>query len=184
MIYNFLEDFCNIKTTVYIYKEYTDSQGVFQQKPLSKPLRKDYNMADILCSFKLNWLFKDSKYGRNIKEITLKARSYAHGSTEYEDIKKRMPGYTWCGTVKTKDELNEETQEFYEKRCPRSINNMIPNGLVCVEFDDVEVKDIDDLIQKALRNFPHLIFCGRTLSNKLFCIHRANNELDVNNFKL
>ena len=184
MIYNFLEDFCNLKTTVYIYKEYTDSQGVFQQKPLSKPLRKDYNMADILCSFKLNWLFKDSKYGRNIKEITLKARSYAHSSTEYEDIKKRMPGYTWCGTVKTKDELNEETQEFYEKRCPRSINNMIPNGLVCVEFDDVEVKDIDDLIQNALRNFPHLIFCGRTLSNKLFCIHRANNELDVNNFKL
>lgn len=184
MIYNFLEDFCNLKTTVYIYKEYTDSQGVFQQKPLSKPLRKDYNMADILCSFKLNWLFKGSKYGNNLKEITLKARSYAHGSTEYEDIKKRMPGYTWCGTVKTKDELNEETQEFYEKRCPRSINNMIPNGLVCVEFDDVEVKDIDDLIQKALRNFPHLIFCGRTLSNKLFCIHRANNELDVNNFKL
>lgn len=184
MIYNFLEDFCNLKTTVYTYKEYTDSQGVFQQKPLSKPLRKDYNMADILCSFKLNWLFKGSKYGNNLKEITLKARSYAHGSTEYEDIKKRMPGYTWCGTVKTKDELNEETQEFYEKRCPRSINNIIPNGLVCVEFDDVEVKDIDDLIQKALRNFPHLIFCGRTLSNKLFCIHRANNELDVNNFKL
>ena len=182
MIYNFLDDFCNMKTTVYTYNEYTDKNGNFKQLPLSRPLKKDIYLKDILCSFKLNWLFKNSNYGKTIKDVTLKARTHAHGSLEYNDIKMRMPGYTWAGTVKTDIGLDEENQEFYEKRKRRSIENIIPNGLVCIEFDDVESKDVDDLIQKALKAFPHLVYAGRTLSNKLFCMHRGNEKLNAKNY--
>ena len=145
MIYNFLDDFCKMKTTVYLYNEYTDKEGNLQQKPLSRPLRQDRYLGEILCSFKLDWIFKNFKYGNNIKDVTLKARTHSHGSIEYNDIKMRMPGYTWAGTVKTELLLDEETQEIYEKHKPRSIRNMEPNGLVCIEFDDVEPSQVTDL---------------------------------------
>ena len=183
MIYNFNEDFCKMKTTVYLYNEYTDSDGNFKQLPLSKPLKEDRLLSDILCGFKLNWVFKNSKYGNNIKEVTLKARTHAHGSLEYNDIKMRMPGYTWAGTIIKEDILDEENQEFYERRKSRSKLNIIPNGLVCIEFDDVESNKVSELIQKALTKFPHLVYAGRTLSNKLFCMHRADEKLNNNNYE-
>lgn len=183
MIYNFNEDFCKMKTTVYLYNEYTDSEGNFKQLPLSKPLKEDRLLSDILCGFKLNWVFKNSKYGNNIKEVTLKARTHAHGSLEYNDIKMRMPGYTWAGTIIKEDILDEENQEFYERRKGRSKLNIIPNGLVCIEFDDVESNKVSELIQKALTKFPHLVYAGRTLSNKLFCMHRADEKLNNNNYE-
>ena len=183
MIYNFTEDFLKMKTTVYTYGERKNEYGEIEPKPLSRPLKRDYLIDEILYRGKLNWLFKDSIYGKTLKEITLKARSYSHGSNEYEDIKMHMPGYTWVGTVNKEDDFNEETQEFYEKRSRRIPENITLNGLVCIEFDDVEVKDVEDLIQKALRKFPHLILAGRTLSNKLFCMHRADDQLTVKNFE-
>lgn len=182
MIYNFLDDFCKMKTTVYTYNEYTDKDGNFKQLPLSRPLKEDRYLAEILCSFKLDWLFKNSEYGKTLKDVTLKARTHSHGSLEYNDIKMHMPGYTWAGTIMTEMELDEENQEFYEKRKRRSNANIIPNGLICIEFDDVESTQVDDLIQKALRKFPHLVYAGRTLSNKLFCMHRADDKLTAENY--
>lgn len=185
MIYNVYDDFGQMKTTVYLYSEYTDKEGNLKQLPLSKPLRKDYKLSDILCSFKLNWIFaNNSKYGNNIKEVTLKARTHSHGSLEYNDIKMRMPGYTWAGTVNKYDDFDEENQEFYEKRKNRSNTNITPNGLVCIEFDDVESSKVTELIQKALAKFPHLVYAGRTLSNKMFCMHRANERLTNQNYIL
>ena len=184
MIYNFLDDFCKMKTTVYLYNEYTDKEGNLQQKPLSRPLKEDRYLGEILCSFKLDWIFKNFKYGNNIKDVTLKARTHSHGSIEYNDIKMRMPGYTWAGTVKTEMCVDEETQEIYDRRKPRSIHNMEPNGLVCIEFDDVEPSQVTELIQKALTKFPHLVYAGRTLSNKMFCMHRANDRLTAQNYIL
>ena len=182
MIYTFTEDFLKMKTTVYTYGERKNEYGEIEPKPLSRPLKNDYSIAEILYSNKLNWLFKNSTYGKTLKEITLKARSYSHGSKEYEDIKMHMPGYTWVGTVNKEEDFDVENQEFYEKRCRRIASNMTLNGLVCIEFDDVEIKDVEDLIQKALRKFPHLILAGRTLSNKLFCMHRANDKITSNNY--
>lgn len=185
MIYNFLTDFCNMKTTVYLYSEYTDKNGKFQQKPLSKALSDDVPLKDIVAgAFKLNWLFKDCEYGKSIQEITLKARTYAHGSTEYNDIKMRLPGYTWNGTVQKEDVCNEETQEIYEKRKRRSKETIDLNGLVCVEFDDIDPKEVPDYIEKALTKFPHIIYAGRTLSNGLFCMHRADKNINNQNFIL
>lgn len=184
MIYDAFNDFGQMKTTVYLYSEYTDKEGNFQQKPLSRPLKEDVKLSDILCGFKLNWVFKDSKYGDNIKTITIKARTHSHGSLEYNDIKMRMPGYTWAGTVKTETCVDEENQEFYERRKNRSNLNIIPNGLVCIEFDDVETNKVTELIQKALAKFPHLVYAGRTLSNKMFCMHRANEKLTCQNYIL
>ena len=172
-----------MKTTVYLYNEYTDKEGNFKQLPLSRPLREDRLLADILCGFKLNWIFKNSQYGNNIKDVTLKARTHAHGSLEYNDIKMRMPGYTWAGTIMKEDCLDEENQEFYERRKSRSNSNIIPNGLVCIEFDDVESNQVSELIQKALHKFPHLVYAGRTLSNKMFCMHRADNKLTSRNYE-
>lgn len=177
-----MEDFCHMKTTVYTYGEKKNENGEIIPLPLSRNLKKDVLLIDSTCRFRLDWLFKDSKYGKNIKEITMKARSYSHGSNEYNDIKMHMPGFTWNGTVNKEDYFDEVNQEIYEKRCRRTPENMTLNGLVCVEFDDVESKDVEDLIQKALRKFPHLIYAGRTLSNKLFCMHRANNKLTVHNY--
>lgn len=182
MIYTFTEDFLKMKTTVYTYGERKNEYGEIESKPLSRPLKNDYSIAEILYSGKLNWLFKNSTYGKTLKDITLKARSYSHGSKEYEEIKMHMPGYTWVGTVNKEDAFDEENQEFYEKRCKRTPLNMTLNGLVCIEFDDIEIKDVEDLIQKALRKFPHLILAGRTLSNKLFCMHRANDKITANNY--
>lgn len=171
-----------MKTTVYLYNEYIDENGNIKSLPLSKPLKEDKYLRDILCSFKLDWIFKNSKYGKTIKDITFKARTYSHGSVEYNDIKMRMPGYTWAGTIKKEDVLDVENQTFYEKRKKRSNNNLIPNGLVCIEFDNVESNKVDELIQKALMKFPHLIYAGRTLSNKMFCMHRADNKLTNQNY--
>ena len=191
MIYNFLDDFCNMKTTVYYYTEYTDEQGKLQQRPLSKAFKKDYTFKDILCTYKLNWIFNFpnkfgnqylSKYGNNLKKLTCVARTYPHGSIEYNTIKEHMPGFTWNGHVKIIEEYDEYEQEPYERRLPRSNNNIELNHVVCIEFDEVEPQDVPDLIQKALRAFPHLIYAGRTLSNKLFCIHRADNNLTVDNY--
>lgn len=182
MIYNFLDDFCKMKTTVYLYSEYTDKDGNFKQSPLSKPLRKDVLLGEILCSFKLDYLFKNSNYGKTLKDVTIKARTYSHGSLEYNDIKMHMPGYTWAGVIGKEDILDEYTQEVYEKRKRRSNDNIIPNGLVCIEFDEVEPSKVDDLIQKALRKFPHLVYAGRTLSNKMFCMHRADDKLTNINY--
>ena len=184
MIYNFMDDFCNMKTTVYLYNEYIDKDGNLRQLPLSRPLKEDRYLSDILCKFKLDWIFKDSKYGKNIVDVTLKARTHSHGSIEYNDIKMRMPGYTWAGTVKTELAIDEEKQEFYDKRKNRSIANIEPNGLVCIEFDDVESSEVNELIQKALTKFPHLVYAGRTLSNKLFCMHRGNDKLTAQNYIL
>lgn len=172
-----------MKTTVYLYNEYTDKEGNFKQLPLSRPLREDRLLSDILCGFKLNWIFKNSQYGNNIKDVTLKARTHAHGSLEYNDIKMRMPGYTWAGTIMKEDCLDEENQEFYERRKSRSNSNIIPNGLVCIEFDDVESNQVSELIQKALHKFPHLVYAGRTLSNKMFCMHRADDKLTNKNYE-
>ena len=184
MIYNFFEDFCQMKTTIYTYGEKVDENGNLIQLPLSRNVKKDAYLKDILCEFKYNWLFKDSKYGHDIKDITFKARSYAHGSIEYNDIKMHMPGFTWNGCVKKEDRLDELNQEFYEVRCKRTADNIELNGLVCIEFDDVESKEVPDLIQKAIKHFPHLIYAGKTLSNKLFCMHRADNKLKANNYIL
>lgn len=172
-----------MKTTVYLYNEYTDKEGNFKQLPLSRPLKEDRLLSDILCGFKLNWIFKNSQYGNNIKDVTLKARTHAHGSLEYNDIKMRMPGYTWAGTIIKEDCLDEENQEFYERRKSRSNLNIIPNGLVCIEFDDVESNQVSELIQKALHKFPHLVYAGRTLSNKMFCMHRADDKLTNRNYE-
>ena len=172
-----------MKTTVYLYNEYTDKEGNFKQLPLSRPLKEDRLLSDILCGFKLNWIFKNSQYGNNIKDVTLKARTHAHGSLEYNDIKMRMPGYTWAGTIMKEDCLDEENQEFYERRKSRSNSNIIPNGLVCIEFDDVESNQVSELIQKALHKFPHLVYAGRTLSNKMFCMHRADDKLTNRNYE-
>ena len=182
MIYNFIEDFCNMKTTIYTYGEIKSENGEIIQLPLSRPLKKDLPFSKIFSKTGLDWLFKDSKWGKSLSEITFKARTYSHGSNEYNDIKMHMPGYTWVGTVKTYDELDEENQEFYQKRCKRSIQNMELNGLVCVEFDDIEINEVEDLVQKALRKFPHLIYVGRTLSNKMFCMHRADENINTNNY--
>lgn len=183
MIYNCLTDFCEMKTSVYLYSEYTDSKGVLQKKPLSRCLKKDYTYKDILCDFKLNWLFKDFEYGNNLKQLTNLARTYPHGSIEYNDIKQHLPGFTWNGYIKTIDEVDEYNQEIYSKRQKRSDDNTILNGIVCIEFDEVEQKNVPDLIQKALKVFPHLIYAGRTLSNKLFCMHRADSNLTQYNYK-
>ncbi len=191
MIYNFVDDFCNMKTTVYYYNEYTDKKGILQKKPLSKAFNKDYTFKDILCSYKLNWIFNFpnkygnqylSKYGNNLKQLTCVARTYPHGSIEYNTIKEHMPGFTWNGHVKIIDDLDESAQELYKRRLPRSNNTIELNNVVCIEFDEVESKDVPDLIQKALKVFPHLIYAGRTLSNKLFCIHRADSNLTVSNY--
>lgn len=191
MIYNFVDDFCNMKTTVYYYNEYTNEKGELIKKPLSKAFKKDYTFKDILCSYTLNWIFNFpdkygnqylSKYGNTLKQLTCIARTYPHGSIEYNTIKEHMPGFTWNGYVKQIEDLDEETQEFYERRLPRSNNTIELNNVVCIEFDEVESKDVPDLIQKALKVFPHLIYAGRTLSNKLFCIHRADDNLTVTNY--
>ena len=182
MVYNFINDFCNMKTTVYLYSEYTDNEGKLVPNPLSKPLKEDKYLKDILWTNKLDWVFKDSKYGKTLKDITIKARTYAHGSLEYEDIKMHMPGYTWAGTVGVEDYIDVESQEVYEKRKKRGNSNMILNGLVCIEFDDVEPTKIDDIIQKSLMKFKHLVYAGRTLSNKLFCMHRGDSNLKSQNY--
>lgn len=193
MIYDIFDDFCKMKTTVYYYNEYIDKKGILQKKPLSKAFKKDYTYKDILCTFKLNWVFNYpdkygnqylSKYGNNLKQLTCVARTYPHGSIEYNTIKEHMIGFTWNGHIKIIDDLDEETQEFYERRLPRSNNNIILNHVVCIEFDDIETKDVPDLIQKALHVFPHIIYAGRTLSNKLFCIHRADDNLTAQNYIL
>lgn len=183
MIYDFVDDFCNMKTTVYLYNEYTDKHGILQKKPLSKPLKKDYSFRDILCAFKMDWLFKNSEYGNNLKQLTCLARTYPHGSIEYNEIKMHMPGYTWNGSVKVIEEFDESEQDFMTKRLPRANDNMILNGVVCIEFDDIETKDVPDLIQRAILSFRHLCYAGRTLSNKLFCIHRADKNLTVDNYR-
>lgn len=184
MIYNIYDDFGHMKTTIYMCGERIDEDGNVIIVPLSRNYKKDVYLKDILCSFKHDWLFKESKYGHNIKEVTFKARSYSHGSIEYNDIKMHMPGYTWNGVVKKEDRFDELNQEFYEVRCKRSTSNMELNGLVCIEFDDVESKEVPDLIQKAFKNFEHLVYAGRTLSNKLFCMHRANEKINTNNYIL
>lgn len=194
MIYNFVDDFCNMKTTVYYYTEDINDKGEIEQKPLARAFKKDYTYKDILIStFNLNWMFNRpnfdmykylSKYGKDIKQLTRIARTYPHGSIEYNTIKEHMPGFTWNGYVKTIDDFNEDEQKFYKRRLPRSNNNIILNNVVCIEFDEVEPQNVPELINKAIRSFPHLIYAGRTLSNKLFCIHRADNNLTVQNYVL
>jgi hypothetical protein len=170
-----------MKTTVYLYNEYTDKDGNFKQLPLAKPLKEDKYLKNVLWSTDFDWIFNDSKYGKTLKDITLKARTHAHGSLEYNDIKMRMPGYTWAGTIDFEDCLDEDNQ-IYEKRKRRSNGNITPNGLICIEFDDVEPKEVNELIQKALMKFPHLVYAGRTLSNKLFCMHRADDKMNARNY--
>lgn len=174
-----------MKTTVYFYNEYTDKDGNLKQLPLSRALREDKNLYEVLYpTNKLNWiLFNKSNHGKTLKEVTLKARTHSHGSLEYNDIKMRMPGYTWAGTVKTEINVDEENQEIYEKRKQRAVRNIEPNGLVCIEFDEVEPSKVNELIQKALAKFPHLVYAGRTLSNKLFCMHRGDANLNCNNYE-
>lgn len=181
MIYNFLTDFCEMKTSVYVYSEYTDKNGILQKKPLSKCLKKDYTFKDILCNFKLDWLFKDFEYGNNLRQLTNLARTYPHGSIEYNEIKQKLPGFTWNGSVKFEDII--EYNEIFQKRLKRSNNSIELNGIICIEFDEVNPKDVPDLIQQALRTFPHLCYAGRTLSNKLFCMHRADSNLTPDNYK-
>lgn len=183
MIYNIEDDFTQMKTTVYLYSEY-QKNGRLIQSPLSRPLREDRRITDLFKSNSpFDWLFRNSEYGNTLKEVTEKARSYEHGSKEYNDIKQRMPGFTWAGTVSFYDELDEEEQEIVQKRSKRKIENMIPNGLVCVEFDDIETSKVQDYIQMALEKFPHLIMCGITLSNKLFCMHRADCNITNMNYE-
>jgi len=182
MTYDLFDDFIKMKTTVYLYSEYTNNEGELKKIPLCRPMKRDVHLIDILGTFKLNYLFKESAYGNNLKDITLKARTYSHGSIEYNDIKMRMPGFTWNGVVKKEEDFDVENQEIYIKRCRRLNENIILNGLVCIEFDEVESKDVPDIIQKALATFPHLVYAGRTLSNKLFCMHRADENLNNKNY--
>lgn len=182
MTYNFLTDFSEMKTTVYLYTEYTNNDGKLITLPLSRPMKEDKKLVDILWKDDFSWYFKNYKYGSNLRFVTRKARSYSHGSLEYNDIKMHLPGFTWCGTVNTKLEYDEESQDFIEKRCKRSNDTIELNGLICIEFDDIDSKDIEEYSQKALSQFDHIIYVGRTLSNKMFCIHRADKNLNKKNF--
>lgn len=157
--------------------------GQLVKVPLQRPYKHDVNIGDVLGNFnKFNWLFKNNHYGKTLAEITLKARTYAHGTIEYDEIKEQLPGYTWCGTVKMVEDYDYDNQEMYIKRARRLKENIIPNGLVCLEFDEIYHKDIDDYINKIKTKFNHIIYAGRTLSDSLFVMHRADSNLTNDNF--
>lgn len=182
MIYNFLEDFCQMSTTMYTCGE-RQEHGETIKVPLARPYKNDVKISDVLGSFnKFNWLFKNNRYGNTLAEITLKARSYAHGTIEYNEIKEQLPGYTWCGTVKMVEDYDYDNQQFYTKRARRCVENIVPNGLVCLEFDDINHDEIDDYINKIRNKFKHVIYAGRTLSDSLFVMHRADSNLTNENF--
>lgn len=182
MIYNFEEDFCQMKTTMYTFGQ-REKDGKLEKLPLSRPYKNDVTLPDVLGNFnKFNWLFKNSHYGHTLAEITLRARSYMHGTIEYNEIKEQLPGYTWCGTVKMIEEYDHENHQFYNKRARRSVETIIPNGLVCLEFDDIDKNNIETYIQKIRSKFWHIIYAGRTLSNSLFVMHRADENLTNENF--
>lgn len=182
MIYNFEEDFCQMKTTMYTCGERKEN-GETIKVPLARPYKKDIKIIDALGNFnKYNWLFKNSQYGHTLDEITLRARTYSHGTIEYNTIKEQLPGYTWCGTVKVIEDFDYENQEIYLKRAKRGIDTIVPNGLVCLEFDDIKHEDIDTYVQKIRTKFRHIIYAGRTLSDSLFVMHRADSNLTNDNF--
>lgn len=183
MIYNFEDDFCQMKTTMYTCGTRQDENGEMIKVPLARPYKNDIKIIDVLGNFnKYNWLFKNSQYGHTLAEVTLRARTYAHGTIEYNEIKEQLPGYTWCGTVKMIEDFDYENQEFYFKRARRSVDTIMPNGLVCLEFDDMKHEDIDTYIQKIRTKFRHIVYAGRTLSDKLFVMHRADDKLTNENF--
>lgn len=159
MKYDIVDDFCLLETT--IYRGYCDKNGKWL--PLS------------ICEndIKIYKLLNGSFRGEEIQSLTKEARKYEHGTTEYNKIKEQLPGWTWNGTVNFDNEGN---------RMHRSFENITLNGIICIEFDDIGEYDVDDLTNKILNSMDHCIYVGRTLSNKIFSIHRANNNMNKFNF--
>lgn len=159
MKYSAANDFALLETTVYV--GHYDEDGTW--KPLS------------ICEsdIKIYKLLNGSFRGEEIQSLTNEARQYEHGTDEYNRVKEHLPGWTWNGTVNFDDEGN---------RMHRSFDNVTLNGVVCIEFDDIGNYDVDELSDKILSSMDHCIYVGRTLSNKIFAIHRANKEMNKYNF--
>lgn len=159
MKYSATNDFALLETTVYV--------GHYDENCIWKPLSICEN--DIKIYKLLNGSFR----GEEIQSLTNEARQYEHGTDEYNQVKEHLPGWTWNGTVNFDDEDN---------RMHRSFDNIRLSGVVCIEFDDIGNYDVNDLTDKIIKSMDHCIYVGRTLSNKIFAIHRANKQMNKFNF--